>query len=676
MQTANKNPTPWSIFADPDEFPSWDSFSGRFLEALQTLRATPSPTTAGPAASHPPAPPRPLPAGPVAYRSIDGSGNNLRQPGMNAAGADFGRIGPANFADGVDSLVAGLPNPRTISNVVVAGNADLPDPGGLSGMMYAWGQFIDHDLDLAMADGTTSIAIPVPPGDPDLDASVIPLTRVVIDPKTGHDGKPAAAVNFVTGWLDASMVYGSSAAVAAGLRAADGHMLTSSGGNLPIVGGMYAAGDVRAQENPDLTALQTLFVREHNYQVDLLKKQHPNWTGEQLYQQARAIVTAEIEHITYSEFLPHLLGKGTIRPYAGYNPNIDASISAEFAGAAYRFGHSIVSGNLEKIGEQGQELGEAESLKDAFFEAPALFAADGGADGLLRHLAGDVSNKLDVHIIDELRNFLDVPPDAMDLAAINIQRGRDLGLGSLNQTRVALHLKPYTDFAQITSDVTTVAALKQAYGTIDKVDLWTGGLAEDHVRGGMLGQTFATIVAQQFEKLRDGDRFWFENQGFDRATLDRIEHTSLSDLILRDTDTKYLQADAFVYYDRHSGTAGGLAAEDPDAPQLVIGSDGVDSLLGGPQDDLLVAGSGRQTLTGGKGADVFVIAKAGTQATITDFKVGVDTLDLSALAATSWHDLGFRNDHGDAVISDGGSQITLQGVSVASLHAGDVTLHR
>jgi Ca2+-binding RTX toxin-like protein len=88
-----------------------------------------------------------------------------------------------------------------------------------------------------------------------------------------------------------------------------------------------------------------------------------------------------------------------------------------------------------------------------------------------------------------------------------------------------------------------------------------------------------------------------------------------------------------------------------------------------------VAGSGRQTLTGGKGADVFVIAKAGTQATITDFKVGVDTLDLSALAATSWHDLGLRNDHGNAVISDGGSQITLQGVNVASLHPADITLH-
>src|SRR5262249_42616134 len=159
------------------------------------------------------------------------------------------------------------PNARMISNVVVAGNGDVPNPEGLSGMMYAWGQFIDHDLDLANQDPTTNIAITVPDGDPNLQPdSSIPLSRVIIDPATGHDGKPATAVNAVTGWLDASMVYGSDAATAQNLRLADGHMKTSAGNNLPIdpQSGMFMAGDVRAQENPDLTALQTLFVREHN----------------------------------------------------------------------------------------------------------------------------------------------------------------------------------------------------------------------------------------------------------------------------------------------------------------------------------------------------------------------------------------------------------------------------
>src|SRR3954470_10082845 len=107
-------------------------------------------------------------------------------------------------------------------------------------------------------------------------------------------------------------------------------MKTSAGDNLPIVNGAYVAGDIRVQENPDLTALQVLFVREHNYQVNQLKLQHPDWTGDQLYNQARAIVSAEIAHITYSEFLPHLLGGDTLTAYTGYKPNVDASISEEF----------------------------------------------------------------------------------------------------------------------------------------------------------------------------------------------------------------------------------------------------------------------------------------------------------------------------------------------------------
>ena len=78
----------------------------------------------------------------------------------------------------------------------------------------------------------------------------------------------------------------------------------------------------------------------------------------------------------------------------------------EFAGAAYRLGHSIVSANLEKTDEQGNEIGTAVSLKDAFFQAPADFASDGGADALLRHLTNDQSNALDVHLVDDLRNFL------------------------------------------------------------------------------------------------------------------------------------------------------------------------------------------------------------------------------------------------------------------------------
>jgi len=615
-----------------------------------------------------PRPPRPG----VIYRSIDGSGNSLTTTGLNALGADFIRIGTAHFSDGVSALRTDLPNTRTVSNLVVAGNGAVANTEGLSGMMYAWGQFIDHDINLTLSDNVTHIDITVPAGDPTLSGSIT-MTRSVIDPLTGVAGKPAVTTNNVTGWLDGSMVYGSDATTAASLRGADGRLLTSTGNNLPIVDGAFSAGDIRVAENPDLTALQTLFMREHNRQVDLLAAAHPDWTGDQLYDQARAIVTAEIARITYNEFLPHLLGANAIAPYRGYKAGVDPSLTEEFAGAAFRFGHSIVSANLEKTDELGNVIGTPVTLKDAFFQDPAAFAADSGADGLLRHLTNDLSNSLDVHIVDDLRNFLFVPGVGMDLAAINLQRGRDLGLGTLNETRTALGLTPYTSFAQITSDATTAAALEAAYGDVNKVELWIGGLAENHVAGGMVGQTFGVIIAQQFTNLRDGDRLWYQNQGFDPATMRSIESTTLSSIILKNTDTQHMQADAFVFYERRSGLTGGGVMENPDSPQLVIGSNGGDTLIGGTKADLLIAGTGRQTMTGAAGADTFVISTGGVNAVITDFRVGQDKLQFENLGQPGNNRVRITSENGNAVITFAGTRITLTGVQANRIRISDIS---
>lgn len=503
------------------------------------------------------------------FRLVDGSGNNLTDPGINAAGTDFIRIGTAHYADGISVPLDG-PNPRTISNLVVGeGDAVVPNSVGLSGMMYAWGQFIDHDLTRSTGDGVNSISITVPNGDPVYaDGTFIPLTRAIQDPTTGAGtDAPAIAVNANTGWLDGSMVYGSSTAVAAALRLADGHMLTSAGNNLPVVNGGSFAGDVRVMENPSLTALQTIFVREHNYQVDRLAAADPTLSGDELYQMAKAIVTAEIAHITYGEFLPKLLGDDALSDYAGYDPAVDATLSVEFTGAAYRWGHSTVSDETQRIDEQGAVTGPALTLRDTFFLTPAAFSADGGADGFLRHLGSDRAQAMDARIVEDLRSFLFDPPVGQDLAAINIQRGRDLGLPHLNEMREALHLDPYTDFCQITDDQGTVQALAQVYASVDDVDLWTGGLAERVVPGSFIGETFGMIIADQFARTRDGDPLWWENQGFDEATTTFIRHSGLTDIILRNTDTQYLQDDPFVAYERH---AAGTPAMDPEAPQLLI----------------------------------------------------------------------------------------------------------
>jgi hypothetical protein len=530
-------------------------------------------------------------------------------------------------------------------------------------MMYAWGQFIDHDINLIKSDGINKISIQIPNGDPSISGS-ISLTRTKVDPLTG------LAINNVTGWIDGSMVYGSDAVTAASLRNAEGYMLTSAGNNLPIANGAFLAGDIRAQENPDLTALQTLFVREHNRQVDLLKAAHPEWSGDQLYSQARAIVGAEIAHITYGEFLPSLLGRGAIGRYEGYDPTVNTSMNEEFAGAAFRFGHSIVSANLQRLAENGSAVGPDLSLKDAFFQTTSDFAANGGASGFLRKLASDVSNELDVFIVDDLRNFLNVPGASMDLAAINIQRGRDLGLGSLNQTRVALGLKAYTSFAEITSDASIAASLQAAYGSVDNLDLWIGGLAEKHGQGAMVGETFQIIIANQFEALRDGDRLWYENQGFDRRTLDQINDTKLSDLILLNTDVKHIQDDVFRYVDRH----GSDSVVDPSVRQLLIGKDGSDILVGGNENDILVAGLGNQQLTGGGGRDQFVLSQGGIQARVTDFTPGQDRLVFEQALTRDQltQGLSISGQGANLLVSFQGANVTLVGVGANQLRPDDI----
>jgi peroxidase len=582
------------------------------------------------------------------FRTIDGSGNSPEDPGRNAAGDAMVRLAPARYADGVSAPADG-PNPRTISNLVVGeGEAAIANTQGLSGMLYAWGQFVDHDLVRTRSDGATRIDVAVPAGDPVFpDGSTIPLTRLEVVPGTGTGtGTPAAAVNRTTGWLDASVVYGSDAATAAALRLPDGRMRTSEGDNLPVVDGAFAAGDPRAAENPSLTALHTLFVREHNWQVERLRAADPALGGDELYERARAVVGAEVARITYEEFLPRLLG-APLPAWRGYDPGADPGLSVEFTGAAWRWGHSAVSAETERKDEAGAvEGGEGFALRDVFFMPAEEFTEGSGAAGFLRHLCTDLSQAMDARIVEDLRNFLVDPPVSMDLAATNIQRGRDLGLQTLNGMREALGLPAHTDFEGITGDAATVAALRQAFGGVDAVDLWTGGLSEAAAPGAFVGPTFAAIIAGQFEALRDGDRLWWEGQGFDEETLRDIEGTSLSDLILRHTDTRFLQDDAFAFCERRDAAA---EAEHPDRPQLVVGTGDGQGLVGSGLGDLLAGRAGRQTLEGGAGDDTLA---------------GGDGVDL--LRGGTGRDV-LRGGTGDDVLDGGAGRDVLEGGAGADL---------
>ena len=249
------------------------------------------------------------------YRTIDGTNNNQQHPGQGAHGDVLLRLAAPGYADGASAPAGPNRNSaRVVSNAVVAQAGPIPNTFGATDMFWLWGQFVDHDIDLTLVNAE-QFDIPVPAGDPFFDPTsagnkVIPFTRSqfsVISGVRQHQ-------NDITTYLDGSNVYGSTTAVSNSLRRLDGsgQLRTSSGNLLPVSGGFYVAGDERANENIYLTAMHTLFMREHNYWANFFKTQRPYMSEQTIFSMARAVVGSEIQAITYNEFLPMLLGPGAL----------------------------------------------------------------------------------------------------------------------------------------------------------------------------------------------------------------------------------------------------------------------------------------------------------------------------------------------------------------------------
>ncbi len=502
-------------------------------------------------------------------RTMDGSGNNMANPGWGMANTQLLRLMGPNYGDGVSTPAgAGLASPRAISNAVVAQPMSILNDRMLTDFVWQWGQFVDHDLDLTGgADPAEPFDIPVPAGDPFFDpgntgTEVIPFNRSAYDPATGTGpGNPRQQMNQITSFIDASNVYGSDATRAAALRTfsggklatsphATGDLLPFNTAGLPNAGGpdpsLFMAGDVRSNEQVGLTSMHTLFVREHNRLADEIAAANPGMLDEDIYQQARKIVGAEMQVITYNEFLPALLGSGAVSAYAGYDTGVDAGVSNIFSTASYRLGHSMLSPTLQRPGNPAGPL----ALQDAFFN-PSKITDEGGIDSLLAGLASQQMQEVDAQIVDAVRNFLFGPPGAggFDLASLNIQRGRDHGLPSYNDARVGMGLAPALDFSDVTSDPLLQAALASVYADVDDIDAWLGGLAEDHLPDSSVGELVTAVLADQFERVRDGDRFWYENDPFfigDALLMAEMQSTTLAEIILRNTDLTGLQDNVFI----------------------------------------------------------------------------------------------------------------------------------
>ena len=155
---------------------------------------------------------------------------------------------------------------------------------------------------------------------------------------------------------------------------------------------------------------------------------------------------------------------------------------------------------------------------------------------------------IDSRLVDSFRNQLFGAPGSggLDLAALNIQRGRDHGLASYNAVREAVGLDRKNSFADISTDPTTRANLETIYSSVDQVDLWVGALSEDHLPGMAVGELAATVIARQFTQLAEGDRYFFKFDPELDDVRDELLATRLSDVLIRNSNVQSMQANAFL----------------------------------------------------------------------------------------------------------------------------------
>lgn len=511
------------------------------------------------------------------FRTMDGSGNNVANPSWGQAETALQRLSPHGYPDGIGTVMLqspARPNARAISNAMFAQTSAIDSARGLSSGVWQWGQFLDHDIDLSPGNDSEAHMIMAPLNDP-YGMSMIPMHRSAVSSGTGELRQQT---NAITSYIDASNVYGADLTRAAALRLGQGgRMLTSANNLLPtsdmagldtlfMDGGgnpstMFVAGDVRANEQLGLTAMHTLFVREHNRIADALANMSAYDAiadDELIYQKARTIVGAQMQAITYNEFLPMLLGD--FAPAAAdydYDINTDASIANEFSTALFRVGHTMLNENLILAAEQGNVLGEI-PLREAFFTGSSVLEDSPELiDKLLMGLATQTAQEIDAKLVDDVRNFLFAPHAGMgfDLAALNIERGRDHGLADYNSMRAAyasimsgvegfdsVDLSPVVSFAELPTDAATISVLMSMYDSVDNIDPWVMAIAEQHVQGTSVGPLVLAGLVDQFTRLRDGDAHFYMGNDYlwsdEVAAIVDFDDLHLMDIVSWNTEMK------------------------------------------------------------------------------------------------------------------------------------------
>ncbi|MDH4566536.1 heme peroxidase, partial [Pseudomonas sp. BN414] len=388
----------------------------------------------------------------------------------------------------------------------------------------------------------------------------------------------------------------------------------------------FITGDGRGNENIGLTAVHHVFHAEHNRMVEHIKavvlasndanfiaewQLSPGvWDGERLFQAARFTTEMQYQHLVFEEFARKVQPQVDVffAPTQVYDTNINPAIVAEFAHVVYRFGHSMLTETVDRF-DPTFANDSSMGLISAFLNPLAFNTLSNGAGGtvqvsadqaagaIIRGMTRQQANEIDEFVTEALRNNLLGLP--LDLPSINLARGRDTGVPTLNMARQEFfnatgdtQLKPYTswlDFAVNLKHQESVVNFIAAYGThasitgaatmadkraaavllvfggdgapadrleflngpaattgVNDIDLWIGGLAERQMPfGGLLGSTFNFVFENQMEKLQDGDRFYYLERTAGLNFLTELENNSFAKLVMANTDALHLPGDIF-----------------------------------------------------------------------------------------------------------------------------------
>ena len=519
--------------------------------------------------------PPPIPEPERTARSYDGSYNDLSDPDMGRVGAAFGRNLPPVYRPDLFNE----PNPVTVSRELLTRETFIPAKS-LNILAAAWIQFQVHDWvsHARHKPGENDVVVPLPPGEPPwvsrpggpAEAEMrISGNREL---KPGPNQAPILFANSASHWWDGSEVYGPDAKSANALRedvnGVKGAKLRLVDGYLPV--GLDGSAVTGFNESwwLGLSAMHTLFAREHNAVCDALRAEYPYLNDERVYQTARLIVSALIAKIHTVEWTPAILATKALE--VGMNANWSGPPADD---RITRLGLRLVDSHALKSIPKTMPYHHAApySLTEDFVTVYRMHPllpddykffdyADGSliankrfteiqgpaTDGIMR--ATGLSNVLysfgiaypgaiTLHNFPrELQEFKH-SGEIVDLSVVDLVRTRRRGVPRYNDFRAGLHMPRIRHFEDLTPDPESVRRLKAVYrNNIDLVDTMVGLFAETPPTGFGFSDTAFRIFVLMASRRLQSDRFLtvdFRPEVYTPLGMDWVERNNMTSIILR-----------------------------------------------------------------------------------------------------------------------------------------------